>query len=80
MNPIVAIFTNTDVTSAARKVLLALGAAAIVKYVPGVEVQGGLMLFLGAVLQAWSKYDDQRIKTTATRNAWEAEPLKKETP
>lgn len=65
MGLLLAIATNTDVTSAARKVVLILGTAVIVKYVPGVEVQGGLMLFLGAVLQAWSRYDDGRVGARA---------------
>lgn len=61
MNPL----TSPRVTSPLRKVILSVGSIAIAKYVPNVEIQGGLLLLLGAVLQAWSEYDDQRIKAAA---------------
>lgn len=65
MNPILAILTNTDVTSTARKVLLSAGSIAAVKFIPNVELQAGAILLLGAILQAWSKYDDGRVGSKA---------------
>ena len=69
MNPILTILTNTDVTSTARKVLLSAGSIAAVKFIPNVELQGGAILLLGAVLQAWSKYDDGRVGAKAAGQA-----------
>lgn len=69
MNPILAILLSPRVTSPARKVLLSAGSIAIVKYVPNVELQAGLLLLLGAILQAWSEYDDQRIKAASASKA-----------
>lgn len=65
MNQILAIMLSPRVTSPARKVLLSGGSIVIVKTVPNVELQGGLILLLGAILQAWSEFDDQRIKKAA---------------
>ena len=62
MSVVRAILTNTDVTSAVRKVVLSIGSIGIAKYVTNPEIAGGLILLLGSLLQAWSKYDDARIK------------------
>ena len=65
MNALAAILLSPRVTSPARKVLLSAGSIAIVKSVPNIELQGGLILLLGAVLQAWSEYDDRRVAAAA---------------
>lgn len=69
MNPIAAILLSPRVTSPLRKVLLSAGSIAIAKYVPNMEVQAGILLVLGAVLQAWSEYDDQRVGAKAAGQA-----------
>lgn len=65
MNALAAILFSPRVTSPLRKVLLSAGSIALAKYVPNVEIQAGSILVLGAILQAWSEYDDHRIKAAA---------------
>ena len=65
MNTLRAILTAPDVTSSIRKVLLILAAYAGAKYGLTAEAQAASLGLVASILQAWSHYDDKKIKEAA---------------